>query len=179
MMKVCGSGYTEEPTAPDTFDQSTLMAYLGVRGAPIVRNSSGVVQSDVSFQKNALFLLAYWDIYKNYYANKQEEVGYLISNLQVDNYMITEFSTENGGAYTVHPFDENNGTFTTPIHEQFKTLRITYIDSYCNPDDMYIKMSTDDMPAQLVKKFSDVFTYVVNPLTRIIDCTPIEKATVS
>lgn len=52
---------------------SSLFAYLGVRG--IGRSEEQEVNRDF----NALFHMAYWDIYKNMYANKQEKVGKFIN----------------------------------------------------------------------------------------------------
>jgi len=57
--------------------QDSLLAYLGVRGVghhPLAAVSYSTVRRNF----NGLFLLAYWDIYKNYYANKQEGIGYVI-----------------------------------------------------------------------------------------------------
>lgn len=57
--------------------QDSLLAYLGVRGVghhPLAAVSYTTVRRNF----NGLFLLAYWDIYKNYYANKQEGIGYVI-----------------------------------------------------------------------------------------------------
>ena len=52
---------------------SCLLAYLGIRGyANTPSNGSGVVN------KNALPILTYFDIFKNYYANTQEENFYMI-----------------------------------------------------------------------------------------------------
>lgn len=57
--------------------QDSLLAYLGVRG--IGRSAlPNVPHSIAQRTTNGLFLLAYWDIYKNYYANKQEEIGFVI-----------------------------------------------------------------------------------------------------
>lgn len=55
--------------------QDSLLAYLGIRG--LGRSKTG----ETSFRRTfpAIFLLMYWDIYKNYYANKQEEIGYVIT----------------------------------------------------------------------------------------------------
>lgn len=53
----------------ENISSSSLLAYLGVRGL----NPNG---SEQKF--NAMPMIAYWDIYKNYYANKQEEVGYVL-----------------------------------------------------------------------------------------------------
>lgn len=62
--------------------QDSLNAYLGIRGLGNVKTGPGApIISSRRFQ--ALFHLAYWDIYKNYYSNKQEEVGYVIGNKDV------------------------------------------------------------------------------------------------
>lgn len=62
--------------------QDSLLAYLGVRGvghSPLAAVSYATVRRNF----NGLFLLAYWDIYKNYYANKQEGIGYVIGGSYV------------------------------------------------------------------------------------------------
>lgn len=51
-----------------TFDSSSLLSYLGTRGT----------NKDVNKKHNATKILAYYDIFKNYYANKQEEKFYVI-----------------------------------------------------------------------------------------------------
>ena len=58
--------------------QDSLMAYLGVRG--LGRSTTGAATFKRTFP--AMFLLMYWDTYKNYYANKQEEIGYVITQGQ-------------------------------------------------------------------------------------------------
>jgi hypothetical protein len=55
---------------------SCVLAYLGLRGVGKIQNGDTDEIGVRTF--NALPLLAYWDIYKNYYANKQEEVGAVI-----------------------------------------------------------------------------------------------------
>ena len=50
---------------------SCLLSYLGIRGIGVnMTQPEGAVR-----YLNAIPLLSYWDIYKNYYANKQEEIG--------------------------------------------------------------------------------------------------------
>lgn len=68
---------TEEPIEFQQINQSSLLAYLGVRG--ILGNCVG---THVTRDFNALPLLSYYDIYKNYYANKQEGVGFIIGDTQ-------------------------------------------------------------------------------------------------
>lgn len=55
---------------------SSLMAYLGVRGIGISNNRN----VEVDRQFNAVPVLAYYDIFKNYYSNKQEEMAYVVDN---------------------------------------------------------------------------------------------------
>lgn len=57
----------------NNYNPSSLPAYLGKRGLPI-----NVANVSTQIKRQALFELAYWDIYKNYYANKQEEIGFVI-----------------------------------------------------------------------------------------------------
>lgn len=54
---------------------SSLLSYLGIKGF----GHTKVNQYLRSFP--AIFNLAYWDIFKNYYANKQEEYAYVITGI--------------------------------------------------------------------------------------------------
>lgn len=56
-------------------NSSSIHAYLGIRG---LGNTRTIEMADAEVTMNAIPYLAYWDIYKNYYANKQEEIGYVI-----------------------------------------------------------------------------------------------------
>lgn len=58
------------------FGTSSLFAYTGLKGLPTWVSG----EKPKSFYKQDLFRLAYWDIFKNYYSNKQEEIGYVIGN---------------------------------------------------------------------------------------------------
>ncbi|AXH75111.1 MAG: major capsid protein [Microviridae sp.] len=53
---------------------SCILSYLGIRGVGFTTGDP----SPTSRNFNAVPLLAYWDIYKNYYSNKQEEIGGVI-----------------------------------------------------------------------------------------------------
>lgn len=56
-------------------NQSSLLAYLGIRS---LGYDPDTTNQTVTRSINAIPLIAYYDIYKNYYANKQEELGYII-----------------------------------------------------------------------------------------------------
>lgn len=66
---------TTEEEQWNQVNPSCLLAYLGIRG---FANIEGVSSKNVF--KNALPILAYYDIFKNYYANTQEENFYTIGN---------------------------------------------------------------------------------------------------
>lgn len=63
--------YTEQFNQKQV-SQDALIAYLGIRGFGRA-HANGTHR-----QFPAIFYLAYWDIYKNYYANKQEGIGMAI-----------------------------------------------------------------------------------------------------
>lgn len=65
----------EKDTNRGQVNPSSLLAYLGIKGF----GHSTVNQYLRRFP--AMFNLAYWDIFKNYYANKQEENAYVITGI--------------------------------------------------------------------------------------------------
>lgn len=67
-------------------NSSCILKYLGISGLGTITGTTNPATRDF----NACPLLAYWDIYKNYYSNKQEEVGYFINTSSA---MIQEATT--------------------------------------------------------------------------------------
>lgn len=65
----------ENDTNRGQVNPSSLLSYLGIKGF----GHSAVNPYLRSFP--AIFNLAYWDIFKNYYANKQEENAYVITGI--------------------------------------------------------------------------------------------------
>lgn len=65
----------ENDTNRGQVNPSSLLAYLGIRGF-------GHSKTNQYYRRfPAIFNLAYWDIFKNYYANKQEENAYVITGI--------------------------------------------------------------------------------------------------
>lgn len=90
---------------------SALLNYLNIRG--VGRNVNLEPESKLIRYFNGVPLLAYWDIYKQYYANKQEEIGAFIHNtMNPENIVITDI-TLNG----VEAFEDMtiNSDFQTEI----------------------------------------------------------------
>ncbi len=65
----------ENDTNRGQVNPSSLLAYLGIRGFGYSKANSRIRRFP------AIFNLGYWDIVKNYYANKQEENAYVITGI--------------------------------------------------------------------------------------------------
>lgn len=72
--KLTGTGAHNDFTNSQ-INPSCILSYLNIRGIGRVNNGA---TNNPERTFNAIPLLAYWEIYKNYYANKQETNGYVI-----------------------------------------------------------------------------------------------------
>lgn len=81
----------ENDTNRGQVNPSSLLSYLGIKGF----GHTKVNQYIRSFP--AIFNLAYWDTFKNYYANKQEEYAYVITGI---NHNWKSISVGNGVNWT-------------------------------------------------------------------------------
>lgn len=108
--------YSDNPTKDNQFSQinpSALLAYLGIRGWGLNEKPN----AEVFARKNAIPLLAYWDIFKNYYANKQEENAYMISTNGT--YLNGSVARSDEGSTTIKDFSK---WISAPA-----TLNVTYV----------------------------------------------------
>ena len=97
---------------------SSLLSYLGIRGI-------GRTAANRNRDFNGVPVLAYWDIYKNYYANKQEEIGAVIhtpAEELVETITDPMTITWNGDDYSV---TVDPGTGSAPL-EPTASITITY-----------------------------------------------------
>ena len=113
----------DTPTDDNHFpqiNQSALLAYLGLRGWGITTETVAKVR------KNGTQMLAYWDIWKNYYANKQEPDGYVLNTyhiiakgtlngVKIDNW--EKHQTLKTGDNTIVISQWDNNTERLPIHD--------------------------------------------------------------
>jgi hypothetical protein len=74
-MEFHGKYYPDNLDDNAQINSSSIYSYLNMRG--FGRTASGA-EGSIKRYFNAIPYLGYWDIYKNYYANKQEERGYVI-----------------------------------------------------------------------------------------------------
>jgi hypothetical protein len=98
----------------EQINPSSIFSYLNIRGLGI---SSDAETDGVDREFNAVPYLAYFDVYKQYFANKQEEVGAIIHN------DMAERTNEITAFYIVAP-----GTFVT-LTETSSTNNITLTDA--------------------------------------------------
>lgn len=76
--------YTDQYLAKEAdsqVDYSALLRYLGISGAFYTESS----KTSEYRRFNAIPMLAYYDIYKNYYANKQENKGVIVTAANIAN----------------------------------------------------------------------------------------------
>lgn len=75
MPKMMINTHAEKLSKRGAFSKSSLMYYLGMAGAGRSVSDNAQIERKI----NALPMLAYYDIFKNYYANKQEDNAYVIT----------------------------------------------------------------------------------------------------
>lgn len=80
----------ENDTNRGQVNPSSLLSYLGIKGFGRSKTNS------CTRRFPAIFNLAYWDIFKNYYANKQEENAYVITGI---NHIWKKISAGDGVAW--------------------------------------------------------------------------------
>ena len=97
--------------------QDSLMAYMGIRG--LGRSNAGASSFTRTFP--AMFLLMYWDTYKNYYANKQEEIGCVIEGNSPSWEEMTLYD-ENGTEVETVTRDTNKNTKAWKIKPGYKLM---------------------------------------------------------
>ncbi|MEM3771990.1 MAG: hypothetical protein QXW80_06735 [Candidatus Micrarchaeia archaeon] len=126
---------TDLPVEFRQINQSSLLAYLGIRG------NGWYIPTGLSTRNyNAIPLLAYWDIYKNYYANKQEGIGAYITrdsnsvnNVFIDHTQYTNWNNFTAVELTAGSFLEVYGkgidyeNVELFVVEQNRWVRASYI----------------------------------------------------
>lgn len=75
LMSANKSEYSNAQISP-----SCILSYLNIRGVGAISQEE---TENIPRTFNGIPLLAYWDIYKNYYSNKQEGIGYVIHNNEI------------------------------------------------------------------------------------------------
>lgn len=126
--------------------KASIMEYLGIRKQP--RNAS--LTEKIGYY-NIIPFLAYYDIFKNYYANKQEERFYIMGGSSIQN--ATTIVSENFSG-TVYPYSSQVLKCTSPC-----TVKITGTDVKFE-DIKKIKFTIDGKPIYITSTGRNVWETV-------------------
>nr|WAE43725.1 MAG: major capsid protein [Microviridae sp.] len=102
---------------------SALLCYLGIRGIGTLTGTGPVARNF-----NAMPLLAYWDIFKNYYANKQETNAFYIHTTVITIQTPTSITTSAGPVPTTAGSGVNTGTLMTINYAAGTTLNLSVLN---------------------------------------------------
>lgn len=147
----------ENDTNRGQVNPSSLLSYLGIKGF----GHTKVNQYLRSFP--AIFNLAYWDTFKNYYANKQEEYAYVITGI---NHIWKSISVGNGVSWT-RTWTENKSTAykIEPTAEKPKYIKLEFEENISPEEVNEIQLMTN-IPSSTQK---------LNELTRLGDSFVFER----
>nr|DAW60745.1 MAG TPA: Major capsid protein [Microviridae sp.] len=134
---------------------SSLISYLGIKGFGF----SPVNQYLRRFP--AIFNLAYWDIFKNYYANKQEENAYVITGI---NHTWKKLSVGDGVSWTKTWLDNSSEAYRIEsTAEKPKYIRLEFEENVSPEEVNEIQFLTNDpnlaVAANRLTKLGDAFIF--------------------
>lgn len=135
---------------------SSLLSYLGIKGF----GYSSVNQYLRRFP--AIFNLAYWDIFKNYYANKQEESAYVITGI---NHIWKTLSVGDGYTWGKTWYENTSATYSiAPTAEKPQYIKLEFEENISPEEVNEIQFLTNDpqKPTQAINKLTklgDAFVF--------------------
>lgn len=145
----------EDDTNRGQVNPSSLLSYLGIKGF----GRSKVNQYLRRFP--AIFNLAYWDIFKNYYANKQEENAYVITGID----RIWKTLSVGGGVTWSKTWTENRSAAykITPSEKMPKYIKLEFEENISPEEVNEIQFLTNDPDTTLttnkLTKLGDSFVF--------------------
>ena len=138
----------ENDTNRGQVNPSSLLSYLGIKGFGYSKYNSHIR----SFP--AIFNLAYWDIFKNYYANKQEENAYVITGI---NHIWKKISAGDGVAWN-RIWSENTSEEypLNPTTERPNFIKLEFEEKISPEEVNEIQFLTNDpeRPTQKINKLT-------------------------
>ena len=145
----------EHDTNRGQVNPSSLLSYLGIKGF----GYSTVNQYLRRFP--AMFNLAYWDIFKNYYANKQEENAYVITGI---NHIWKKLSVGDGVSWIKTWLDNNSEVYRIEsTAEKPKYIKLEFEEDTSPEEVNEIQFLTNDpnlaVAANRLTKLGDAFIF--------------------
>lgn len=145
----------EDDTNRGQVNPSSLLAYLGIKGF----GHTDVNQYLRRFP--AMFNLAYWDIFKNYYANKQEENAYVVTGI---NHIWKKISIGDGVTWLKTWTDNSSEVYRIEATaEKPKYIRLEFEENISPEEVNEIQFLTNDpnlaAAANKLTKLGDAFIF--------------------
>lgn len=156
MVSTATTSIYENDTNRGQVNPSSLLSYLGIKGF-------GYSKTNSYFRTfPAIFNLAYWDIFKNYYANKQEENAYVITGI---NHIWKKISAGDGVAWN-RVWEENTSESypLNPTSQAPSFIKLEFEEKISPEEVNEIQFLTNDpeRPTQEVNKLTklgDAFVF--------------------
>lgn len=138
----------ENDTNRGQVNPSSLLSYLGVKGFGRSQTSQYLRRFP------AIFNLAYWDIFKNYYANKQEENAYVITGI---NHIWKKISAGDGVAWNREWTENSSESYPLNPSSQAPSFIKLEFEEKISPEEVNeIQFLTNDpeKPTQKINKLT-------------------------
>lgn len=141
---------------------SSLLSYIGIKGFGFSMTNQHMRRFP------AIFNLAYWDIFKNYYANKQEENAYVITGID---HIWKKFSVGNGvswlrtwtdnssEAYKIEPTTENPKYIKLEFEENISPEEVNEIQLLTNDPNVTAKTNKAIAETNKLTRLGDAFIF--------------------
>lgn len=138
----------ENDTNRGQVNPSSLLSYLGIKGFGFSKTNSHIRTFP------AIFNLAYWDIFKNYYANKQEENAYVITGI---NHIWKKISAGDGVAWNREWTENSSEPYPLKPSSQAPSFIKLEFEEKISPEEVNeIQFLTNDpeKPGQKINKLT-------------------------
>ncbi len=155
-------------------NSSSIYSYLNMRGLGRDKISK---KARVAREFNAVSYLGYWDVYKNYYANKQEERGFVIHQNDGDNRFETTKSYVEVNGVSSEIFQNPQPINTNPQGGVVPTVRalinfewnnVQQVEGLPNYNDFSIGIGPNAY--QITDLFANILTSQNGPNTYTFEC---------
>lgn len=162
-----------DPTQPidnQHVNPSCIFSYLGIRGNGW-KNAGG--NSTRYF--NAIPYLGYWDIYKNYYANKQEEIGVVIHKdlLPTENVLVNIVVSNCFPDPFTLAFEDGSGSVTL-FEESSVQVNFEAGSDRLDPWSVKLEVTPEGSSGSTLERLGDLFQFWEYGTDVLIGKTPIQ-----
>ena len=147
---------------------SCILSYLGIRGLGITKDE---LAGDITRKFNAVPYLGYWSIFKNYYANKQEENAYVVHTTNEATTIDTDYGQYiNGNSFYSSDITVNAGNVVELKFGYKNENRIGDIDPRVAT--VKYKSGNDTMATYFLDQLFETFEYYTDDNNvRWLSCT--------